>query len=81
MPKQCRWWLAVVLADWAHNLTKAETGPEPAWLIELGCAAVRAARTPSTPAAGAYIDPSAECSERRRCDQRWLAAWGRTVIS
>jgi hypothetical protein len=41
LPRRLRWWLAVLFADWAHSLTKPESGDEPVWLTELGIEYIR----------------------------------------
>jgi hypothetical protein len=45
--KRLRWWLAVVLADWAHSFTAAEIGD--AWLVEFTTAYLRARKMRSGP--------------------------------
>ena len=42
--QRARWWLARLLVDWAHSLTRREMGPEPVWLQEFASAYLRARR-------------------------------------
>jgi hypothetical protein len=43
--RAARWWLALILTDWAHGLTRRETGDAPVWLLEFAMEHVRAHRT------------------------------------
>jgi hypothetical protein len=42
--RAARWWLALILTDWAHGLTRRETGDAPVWLLEFAMEHVRAQR-------------------------------------
>ena len=42
--RAARWWLALILTDWAYGLTRRETGDAPVWLLEFAMGHVRAQR-------------------------------------
>ena len=59
--RAARWWLALILTDWAYQLTRRETGDAPVWLLEFAMEHVRAHRALKTPA---QVDPAARLQVR-----------------
>jgi hypothetical protein len=59
--RAARWWLALILTDWAYELTRRETGDAPVWLLELAMEDVRAHLALKT---SAQVDPAARLQVR-----------------